>query len=545
MNTLELLGRVDNFGYHLIRIHASLLWQSSIVMFAALIINFFLRNRDAVIRHRIWVSVIYAIPLIPVLSWVIFSIIPVQSQIEILPVYNTIQRAEYLKSGNNEKSETNGIDDISENAVTGYEMEKGNPGSSLQGCQTTGLNDDKGTNISSPPFPFAIGLLIYGTGISLFLMIVMYGKFRIKWWLLNGRIVTDEHVIDIFRRAGGLLGLRKDFVLIESQHVDVPLTVGTINPVIILPNDLINRISDKDIIAVALHEISHLHRCDSLTLTILSIIRAVLFYNPLIWYASSQVSSLSEHVCDDEVIRSTGEPLAYAKMLARLAEHLPNRSFQIELTAGILYSKGFFLQRINKILSTRREHIQKISKMAFAGILSVLSVSLLVAIVFPLGAKALESSDNEELMLSFFESRMAISQNKSDVLEDMLWNKPELVKIQDERGYSLVHYAALNTNILRILIDNGADIDAQDREGNTLLHLVAQWGEKRRVGNSVKSDVQGLIQLLVDNGIDINTPNYKKYTPLYLAAQNNNFETANILMEFGSVIDHTYSSRVV
>ena len=52
--------------------------------------------------------------------------------------------------------------------------------------------------------------------------------------------------------------------------------------------------------------------------------RAVLFFHPLVWLACRQVSALAEETaCDDAVLDATGEPLSYAKMLARLAERFP------------------------------------------------------------------------------------------------------------------------------------------------------------------------------------------------------------------------------
>ena len=165
------------------------------------------------------------------------------------------------------------------------------------------------------------------------------------------------------------------------------MTIGVNHPVIILPKGFTVDLTAGDLDAVALHEMAHVKRFDVLTLTLVSLVRAVLFFHPLVWIAARKVAVLAEQACDDAVLDVHGEPVTYAKMLTRIAERLPNRSIQTELAAGFLISKSAFLRRVEAILSDRRDRIRKLSRLAFVGIVGAGVLSVLVTLAFPLGEK--------------------------------------------------------------------------------------------------------------------------------------------------------------
>ncbi|HBE56113.1 MAG TPA: hypothetical protein DDW56_00905, partial [Cyanobacteria bacterium UBA11366] len=71
----------------------------------------------------------------------------------------------------------------------------------------------------------------------------------------------------------------------------------------------------------------------------------------------------------------------------------------------------------------------------------------------------------------------------------------------------------------------GADINAKDANGDTLLH-------KELYYKYYKDDE--IAKLLIAKGADINAQNNDGYTPLRLALQNNNKEIAELLKSHGA-----------
>lgn len=80
-------------------------------------------------------------------------------------------------------------------------------------------------------------------------------------------------------------------------------------------------------------------------------------------------------------------------------------------------------------------------------------------------------------------------------------------------------YVLDKTDVISILIQNGADVNAQNTDGNTGLHSAAALG------------MANVVQCLVENGADINVKNAKDQSALDLAEKFDNPGVAEILRQ--------------
>jgi len=358
MSAMYFLNLADNVGFALIRFIVSLFWQSSIVLLGAFVIMNVLRNHRADVRHRILTAVFLSIPLIPILSWFAGYIGVPQASLFIPPEFATISA---------ESAPTEPLkNEIIQTVYTSSQSEI-----------IPGLFN----------FPFALtALVLISVGIAM-LSIVFAGRRRISLLLRNGAELTDSNLISIFKRGAKRLDLQKEFTLVSCSEIDTPFTSGTRKPVIFLPTEIRDNLSNNEISDIALHELAHIKRYDSLWLTMISVFRAFIFFNPLAWLAAGQILKLTEEACDDMVIRSTGKPVDYARMLTRIAEKLSNRRLIMELSAGIVLSRKAFIKRVRNILSSKGRAVRKFTMIQCTAMILDLMLVFGIAIAAPLNDK--------------------------------------------------------------------------------------------------------------------------------------------------------------
>ena len=98
-----------------------------------------------------------------------------------------------------------------------------------------------------------------------------------------------------------------------------PSVEGILRPHISLPLGIERLLSDRELDAVLIHEVTHARRRDNLIGLIHEIALCGLWFHPLVWLAGSRLAMFRELSCDDLVIeRSHGADLVTA--LAKLAD---------------------------------------------------------------------------------------------------------------------------------------------------------------------------------------------------------------------------------
>lgn len=385
---------LDAAGLATVELLLSLLWQSSIVLGVAAVLAYALRRTKAAVRQRVWVVALVVTPALPLLTWIAVQVGLPQTPLVVLPA-----AARYTEG--------------TASPVVVAPLPAGEPAvfpapksESIEASQRPAgavppMRVDA-TGASRVVFhPWATALLAYLAIVGTLIGLVVVQMLRIRGWLARGRILTDRPIVREIQAARRHFGLERGCVAVQPAGIEAPMTLRTFHPILVVPKTLEEELSEEELRSIALHEIAHVRRNDPLVLSFASIVRAFLFFHPLVWLAVREIAALAEQAADDAVLQAMGRPLPYAKMLTRLTERLTRRMLSMELAVGIVFSKGQLLRRIEAILSTRGEQRPRLSAVAAGTVILVGALAVGLATTLPLAAVASEGprSHDEGLTL--------------------------------------------------------------------------------------------------------------------------------------------------
>ncbi len=153
------------------------------------------------------------------------------------------------------------------------------------------------------------------------------GVFVVSMWNLGGwiaaqrlkRLGTNPVAEDISRRLSTLAersGISRSVAIMKSLMVEVPVVVGWLRPMILLPAGILTGLTPAELDAILAHELAHIRRHDYLVNLLQTVIETLLFYHPGVWWLSRQIRAEREHCCDDVAVAVCGNKADYASALA-------------------------------------------------------------------------------------------------------------------------------------------------------------------------------------------------------------------------------------
>ena len=143
-----------------------------------------------------------------------------------------------------------------------------------------------------------------------------------------------------------------------------PAVGGVLRPHISLPQGIDQLLTDDELNAVLMHELTHARRRDNLIRLIYEFTLCALWFHPLVWVTGSRLALYRELSCDEPVIRSAhGKELLSA--LSKLAN--PEHAFLLQASASSFLS--YRLARLSGPLQPTRSRTSFLLSVAFAAVL--------------------------------------------------------------------------------------------------------------------------------------------------------------------------------
>lgn len=196
-------------------------------------------------------------------------------------------------------------------------------------------------------------LLEIATGIWLLVSLLLIARLVRSAARVRGIVRTaaepSPRTLELLEEVRWRLGIEDDVRVLESDRIAVPMAWGFRNGTLLLPT-ISAEWSDEDVRGTLIHELAHLQRLDYLSLTLMNVVSALLWFHPQIWTARGRALAEGERACDDLVVRAGELPSGYASHLLQVARLMPQRD---PLTALLAMSRPSQLEgRMYAILST-------------------------------------------------------------------------------------------------------------------------------------------------------------------------------------------------
>jgi bla regulator protein BlaR1 len=228
-----------------------------------------LRHRSPQLRHALWTIVLIRLVLPPSFSLPtsVWTLLSTWAEAPVLAQTMTVA------------------------AEAGQRIEHGVPGASL-----------------------LLGLWLSGTAL---VAIAMFRSRRLLRLIVrHGHRVSDPRVLRAFERARTRIGVARRVDLVSGPAPVGAFTIGTLRPVIFVPADLVERLSDASLECVLTHELVHVRRLDDSGRVVQAVLQTVYFFNPVVWIAGMLRSRENELVCDSlAVAHGSLEPSTYGRSI--------------------------------------------------------------------------------------------------------------------------------------------------------------------------------------------------------------------------------------
>ena len=116
------------------------------------------------------------------------------------------------------------------------------------------------------------------------------------------------------------------------MHIEIPIKAvsfptllepgvfGVFRPVLVLPEGVVDRLTQAQLTAVIAHELCHVRHRDNLAATIHMFVETVFWFHPQVWWIGRRMVAERERACDEEVVQLGNEPRDYAEGILNVSK---------------------------------------------------------------------------------------------------------------------------------------------------------------------------------------------------------------------------------
>lgn len=368
MNTITIAGlsfssiTVERLGWVLV--HS--LWQFLAVgVFAAVIVRLMSR-RSAAARYSVLVSAMTIMVAMPLgtWQWLAADFVPLTDSFEHSRAMETASAAE-----GNSRLASSAASPKATQASTA--TDDAHVVSATLASMRGDLSARRTLEAAVHPW---LGWIVAAWGFGVFVCVLrpLLGWRTLRRFRRTCVLPVSSEIIDLLAGVSKRLGIRRTVCVMESTLAGVPMLIGYLRPVILLPASLLSNIPVAELETILAHELAHVRRHDFVVNLMQAVIETFCFYHPAAWWLSRQIRIEREYCCDDLVVATLNDRVTYSRALVTVAE-FSGTSPALALSA----TSGSLPARVRRILKSGAAQDATASK---AGMRWVASACVTVAL---------------------------------------------------------------------------------------------------------------------------------------------------------------------
>jgi len=188
------------------------------------------------------------------------------------------------------------------------------------------------------------------------------GLNRLSYLRKTAVFEVDEQWRNKIAELAKNLGIAQLVGIAESSLTKVPLVIGHLKPLILIPVGLLTALPPKQIEAILIHELAHIYRRDYLVNILQSFMEIMFFFNPAVLWLSALIRAERENCCDDIAIKETSSKINYISALVSCQEYqLAAPDFAMAFS-----KKGELKNRVQRLVYNSNQSLNKLEKSILA-----------------------------------------------------------------------------------------------------------------------------------------------------------------------------------
>lgn len=284
------------------------------------------------------------------------------------------------------------------------------------------------------------------------------------------------------------MGIKKKVSIIESTLTKIPVAIGYLKPVIVLPVGLVCQLPAEQVETILWHELAHIYRRDYLVNLLQRTVEAVFFFNPAVLWLSELIREEREACCDEIVLDNVPHKINY---LHALAAFHTDGTVTGSLAMGLCLRPHQLMSRLKRMVNKENS---RLSMVEFV----LLLVGMMIFSAFTLIPQVTPELKNGALYL------------KKVITESPEKSKPNKLSIQKISNKKLapVKNLVIKADTLwkfKSIRFKNSNEDRNNREVN-----VSDW--KNNLYHLIMTD--GKLSLVEVNGAAVPAIDYPKYEPM-------------------------------